>query len=246
MEFDAGVMLDRIGDITGWRCLDLGCGAGGITNLLAQRVGPSGHVVGLDTEASALVAAQHWAASLGLEGIEYVEGNAYASELPRACFDLVHVRFVMGTAGEMDVLLKEMLALTRPGGVVAAQEPDIDALRCYPPHPAWTRLQTALGAAFRAIGGDVHFARKQFQVLRDAGLEDVQYRPFIVGCRSTDPFVDYLPQTIESLRSTLLREKIIDEVQLNEALAACRQHLRDAGTVFDSFRVAQVWGRKPL
>ena len=148
MEFDAGVMLDRIGDITGWRCLDLGCGAGGITNLLAQRVGPSGHVVGLDTEASALVAAQHWAASLGLEGIEYVEGNAYASELPRACFDLVHVRFVMGTAGEMDVLLKEMLALTRPGGVVAAQEPDIDALRCYPPHPAWTRLQTALGAAF--------------------------------------------------------------------------------------------------
>jgi len=245
LEFDAGVMLDHIGEITGWCCLDLGCGAGGITNLLAQRVGPSGRVIGLDTDPGALAAARQWATMLGFEGIEFIEGNAYSTGLPRRSFDLVHVRFVMSTSGEMDALLDEVLALTRPGGVVAAQEPDIEALRCHPPHPAWSRLHEALGAAFSAIGGDVHLARRLFRVLRAAGLEDVQYRPFIVGCRSTDPSVDYFPQTIESIRTTLLREAIIDEADLEVALAACREHLSDPDTVFDSVRVAQVWGRKP-
>jgi hypothetical protein len=32
MAFDAGVMLNRIGDISGWRCLDLACGVDGITD----------------------------------------------------------------------------------------------------------------------------------------------------------------------------------------------------------------------
>jgi len=46
--FDAGVILDRIGVQRGWRCLDLGCGAGGILELLGTRVGPTGLAIGLD------------------------------------------------------------------------------------------------------------------------------------------------------------------------------------------------------
>ena len=45
---DTQVMLDLIGVEQGWKCLDLGCGPGGITSLLSERVGDSGHVLGLD------------------------------------------------------------------------------------------------------------------------------------------------------------------------------------------------------
>ena len=61
MEFDAGVMLDRIGVGPGWRCLELGCGPGGIMHLLSSRVGPTGRVVGLDADAVMLEAARAWA-----------------------------------------------------------------------------------------------------------------------------------------------------------------------------------------
>ena len=47
---DAGVMLDRIGVQPGWTCLDLGCGPRGITDLLSERVGAGGRVVGLDKD----------------------------------------------------------------------------------------------------------------------------------------------------------------------------------------------------
>jgi ubiquinone/menaquinone biosynthesis C-methylase UbiE len=43
--------LDRMGVNAGWRCLDLGCGPGGITELLSERVGETGRVVGLDADA---------------------------------------------------------------------------------------------------------------------------------------------------------------------------------------------------
>ena len=48
---DTRAMLDRIGIGHGWRCLDLACGPGGITDELSARVGPGGQVVGLDFDA---------------------------------------------------------------------------------------------------------------------------------------------------------------------------------------------------
>src|SRR5262252_6608053 len=51
---DTNAMLDRFGDMRGWSCLDLGCGPGGITDLLSARVGAAGRVIGLDMDSEFL------------------------------------------------------------------------------------------------------------------------------------------------------------------------------------------------
>ena len=45
-------VLDRVGLAAGARCLDAGCGPGETMRQLAQRVGPSGRVVGIDVDAT--------------------------------------------------------------------------------------------------------------------------------------------------------------------------------------------------
>ena len=40
--------LLRIGVATGWRCLEIGAGNGSLSQWLAQRVGPTGHVIASD------------------------------------------------------------------------------------------------------------------------------------------------------------------------------------------------------
>ena len=83
MEFDAGVLLDRIGVGPGWRCLDLGCGPGGILHAAerpggrrgarrraGRRPGPAGGRPGRGSEAQRL------------SNVELVEGDAYRSGLP--------------------------------------------------------------------------------------------------------------------------------------------------------------------
>jgi hypothetical protein len=49
---------------------------------------------------------------------------------------------------------------------------------------------------------------------------------------------------VESLRGTVLRLGLLSEAELDDSIAACRKHLRDPGTVFTMYTVAQVWGRK--
>src|SRR5215471_8600070 len=48
----------------GMRVADLGCGVGMVTALLADLVGPEGHVVGIDSSGAQLAQARHWLASL--------------------------------------------------------------------------------------------------------------------------------------------------------------------------------------
>jgi SAM-dependent methyltransferase len=237
---DALAMLDRMGAMQGWTCLDIGCGPGGITDLLSARVGPSGRVIGLDMDKEFLEHARRNAPG----NVEFRQGDAYGSELPAGTFDLVHMRFVASTAGNPERLLKEAARLARTGGIVALQEPDGSTLNCYPPHPAWDRLKSAFMAAFKGVGADLELARRLYFVVQQAGFRDVQYRTALLGVRSMDPMVDYLPSTVESLRGTILKLGLLSEGDLASALAQCREHLARSGSSFTMYTVAQVWGRK--
>jgi SAM-dependent methyltransferase len=238
---DCAVMLDRIGVGAGWTCLDLGCGPGGITALLSERVGATGRVVGLDANVEFLEHARSRAAA----NTEFVAGDAYRTGLPTSTFDLVHMRFIGSTAGKPEALLQEAIRLARPGGTVAMQEPDMATLVCQPPHPAWDRLRSALVGAFASVDADICLARQLYGLLRAAGLAEVQYRPFLLGIRASDPMIDYLPSTVESLRRTIVARGLMSEAELTTALAECRAHLRQPDVAFTTYMVAQVWGRTP-
>lgn len=241
---DAGIMLHRIGVAHGWRCLDLGCGPGGITELLSPLVGTLGEVVGLDADAVFLEHARQRAVARALANVRYVSGDAYRTGLPQGAFDLVHSRFVASTVGQPEALLREAIRLTRGGGIVAFQEPDIAGLNCYPAHPAWETLRDVLAGVFPSVGGKDRLARGLFQMFRAAGLHDVQFRPFLVGYRSDHPMGDYVPATVESIRTRLLAQSVITAGELEQTLAACRAHLADPGTVSTYHTMMQVWGRK--
>ena len=134
--------------------------------------------------------------------------------------------------------------MARPGGTVALQEPDGSTLNCYPPHPAWERLKAALLGVFSSVGADLQLAKRLYTIVRQTDLEDVQYRPFLIGVRSVDPMVDYLPSTIESLRSAVIKLGYFSESDFSDVLAECRNHLRKPDLSFTMYTVAQVWARK--
>jgi SAM-dependent methyltransferase len=239
MEPDTVAMLDRFGSMQGWRCLDIGCGPGGITDLLSARVGSTGHVIGLDMDAAFLEYARRNAP----RNVEFRLGDAYQTDLPSGSFNLVHMRYVAGTAGRFEDLLAEATRLARRGGIVALQESDGSTLNCYPPHPAWDQLKRAFLAAFTGVGADLELGRRLYFLVQQAGLHDVQYRTALLAIRSVDSMVDYLPSTVESLRGTILKLGLLSESDLSVALANCRQHLSTPGSAFTMPAMVQVWGR---
>ena len=119
--FQAETLLNRIGLEPGWTCLDLGCGPAGILLPLSRRVGPAGFVVGVDVDARHLAAARALVLDERLTNVEILKRDIYNTCLPREAFDFVYSRLAGVSTERNEDLLAELLALARPGGVVAMQ-----------------------------------------------------------------------------------------------------------------------------
>ena len=242
---EAAILLDRIGVAEGMSCLDLGCGAGGIVDLLSARVGPGGRVVGLDVEGYSLAAARAWADELGLGNVEFVEASLFDSVLPPASFDLVHVRYVITTIGRHGEVVRAALALVRPGGVLALQEADGEGIGVFPPHPAFDKLKRALIGVFERVDADPQAGRKLYPLLLAAGLEDVDVRVCTARARAQDDLADYLPQTVLSVRQAMVNFGLLTDAEIDPLIAQCRAHLAQPATLSTTSLVFQAWGRKP-
>lgn len=240
----AELMLDEIGVQQGATCLDLGCGGMGILGPLSRRVGREGRVLGVDFDDKQLEAARAYVQENGLENVEIQRLDAYNTKLPAASFDLVHVRFLFAPVGRDEELLSEMLRLTKPGGIMAIQEPDATPWNYYPPDAAWDRLKAAILEAFRRGGGDFDAGQRTHKMLLDAGLQDVNMRAGIIALHDAHPYMRLPIQFATSLRPRILSEGIMTEEELDTAIADCEAIVRRPDTSSLTFVVTQVWGRR--
>jgi ubiquinone/menaquinone biosynthesis C-methylase UbiE len=241
---DAAGLLACIGVAPGASVIDIGCGVLGILPQLRSRVGHGGRVVGLDIEPRLLAVAGQLSAQHGL-AVETVSADAASTGLPSGSFDLVHERMLLLNVTSPQDIVTEMTRLTRPGGVVALQEPDSAAWAIDPPHPAWEMLLTEVTDLYPRTGRDFHTGRRAARLLRDAGLRDVQVQ---IIARLTGPG-DYF-QTFLLTLAALMREEIlaggrVTPGQLDSAAAALREHLSQASTLTCLPTIWQAWGRKP-
>lgn len=235
-------MFELIGAGPGWRCVDLGCGVGDVTRLLARRVAPHGSVVGVDMSQAYLDVARKAAP----EGIAYLRADACATGLPESGFDLVHGRFVTGITAPPEQLIAEAIRLLKPGGTLALVEQEMSSIACFPPHPAFARLKGWMGAGFEQSGTGKGITRRLFGLLRQAGFVDVRFRPVALGVQADSPMAQWLPDTVSAMRRTLVSIGLTTDEGLDEALAGCRAHMADPGTIGTLYTLFQIWGRKPL
>jgi arsenite methyltransferase len=101
---------------SGERVVDVGCGAGLDSLIAAKKVGPEGHVIGVDMTPSMLQKAREAAKEVGLENVEFREG--YAEELPivDGWADVVISNGVLNLMPDKSAALEEMSRVLKPDG----------------------------------------------------------------------------------------------------------------------------------
>lgn len=105
--------------------LDVGCGAGHWSRTVLGLLPPSATMIGLDHQPEFLPMAQQGAARRGQQDrFSCVEGSVDALPFEDNRFDLVTCQLVLIHVGDVEAALREMLRVTRPGGLVAVVEPD--------------------------------------------------------------------------------------------------------------------------
>jgi ubiquinone/menaquinone biosynthesis C-methylase UbiE len=162
--------LQATGITTCWRCLEVGAGAGSITQWMAATVGEGGKVVAVDVDTRFL-------ATLQLSNVEVLEADIRSLPLENHSFDLIHVRYVLIHLSDFQVALSKMLNLLKPGGWIVIEEPDFSAARAIVGEESaclsMDRVNQSILQMFENRGMDYALGSKLPALLQELGLQQI-------------------------------------------------------------------------
>ncbi|MBI2806252.1 MAG: methyltransferase domain-containing protein [Planctomycetes bacterium] len=106
-----------LGDLrSGQSVLDLGCGAGMDSILAAQRVGPTGTVIGIDMVDEMLAKARRNTVAVAVANVHFRVGHADALPVPAESIDVVITNGVFNLCADKPKVVAELFRVLRPGG----------------------------------------------------------------------------------------------------------------------------------
>jgi ubiquinone/menaquinone biosynthesis C-methylase UbiE len=160
----------KAGIAEGMHVLDLGCGAGDVSFLAAELVGPTGSVFGIDVDPGVLAVASERAHASGWTWVRFEE-RAIDSFTTTQPFDAVVGRFVLMYQADPVATLRRVSSLVRPGGLIVVQEPDFRVgITTSPTVDLWQQVQHWIAETFRRGGVHYDIGGRLYHVFRRAGL----------------------------------------------------------------------------
>jgi len=167
-----GSLIEALGPLAGRHILDVGSGPGDDTRELAELVGPTGRVVGMDLSEAMLAEARRRGGA-----VEFTKGDVHAMPFPDASFDGVRAKLVRQHSPDIDAADDELLRVLRPGGRLALFDFDFETLTLDHPDRATTRAITRYWVDHHRQGWSGRQMRRRFT---SRGLTDVAITPHTV------------------------------------------------------------------
>jgi SAM-dependent methyltransferase len=223
----------RLGVGSGWRCLELGCGNGSVSQVLAGCVAPNGHVVASDIDIS-------YVEQLRMPCLEVRRIDILNDAIEQGAYDFVVARALLHHVNPAREALQRMVAALKPGGVVLSIEPDMLPCTVAEPHSMRVFWQDWLKWSVPA-GIDFFAGRKIAAWLDSFGLQDVSGEGHTAQFNGGSGWATYWIETTQMLEPALLKSGHFTEKMLKEFHAAYGDpHYWTSVITFTA-----NWGRKP-
>lgn len=232
------IFLDWLAPSSGLRWLDVGCGNGAFTELLAARCAPAA-LDGIDPAEGMLAFARTRPVA---SRARFQPGDAMALPFDDDTFDAAVMPLVIFFVPEPAQGVAEMVRVTAPGGMVTAYAWDMPG-GGFP----YENLRTAFRAAGLPVPAEPHPQVSRLDVMHDlwteAGLEAVETRAITVQ-RTFADFDDYWTTVLggPSLGATLAQMPPADLAQIQARLRSVLP-TDAAGRITYSARAHAVKGR---
>jgi SAM-dependent methyltransferase len=227
--------LETIGVGPGWAALEAGAGAGSIAQVLADRVGPDGHVLATDLDTKFLD-------DLVLPNLEVRKHDILNDDLPPDSFDIAHTRLLLMHLPDRELALKRIISAVKPGGWVFVEDMDMFTWIDTTPAPAMDRIRDVFIKLLQLAGADPFFGRHLPKLLTENGVEDVWVEGRIeMGRRKDSPGLAQFKLSLIELRDMIVANELATSEDVDEALRL----IDDASWYGLPPSIIAAWGRKP-
>jgi SAM-dependent methyltransferase len=170
----------------GMRVLDVGSGAGDVAFLVAELVGETGKVVGVDRVPAPLITARQRARARAVTNVSFLDGDPTEMSFDQR-FDAVVGRYVLMYQPDPSATIRTLVTHLRPGAVVVFHEPYRDGIRSFPPVPSYDRAWQLVDETLRRTGGDTTMGIKLHAAFVGAGLAPPSMRLESIRSRRSFP-----------------------------------------------------------
>jgi 2-polyprenyl-3-methyl-5-hydroxy-6-metoxy-1,4-benzoquinol methylase len=239
-------LLNEAGLRPGMRVLDIGCGTGDVSAMMADIVGKEGSVVGIDrNEVAIQTSRQRHVAGAHLRfEVATLEDLRYSQP-----FDLAFGRYVLMHQPDPSHMVRAAASVLRPGGTLAFHEIVLlDGFPASPQSPLWQQMNSFFIGAFRNRLQHVDIASQLVACLAAAGLRAPKlFSECIVGDAATSSVTPWFAETLRTLEPELVASFGITKAELDIDTLADRltaEAKRYDTQVFSSRQVA-AWVRIP-
>ncbi len=246
-------LLARVGVPDDARCLDVGCGGGDVTRLLA-RLASRGAAEGVDMDATAIELARTETTEAGITNALFrvadvsdddAVGGTGGSGGGVGDYDVVYARFLLCHVANPGTVLQHMVKLCRPGGVVVVEDTDIVGSLCWPPSEAFTRCCALYSETVRARGGEPDIGRRLPTMLHGIGLDGVTASVSQPGGLNGDAKTVQL-LTLNNIAETAIALGLTTADEVNRLRTELTTLIERPDTYITTARIIQAWGRTPL
>jgi SAM-dependent methyltransferase len=226
-------LLRAAGVNHGMRVLDVGCGVGDVSMLVAELVGPAGFVVGIDRNADAVAMANARVRSAGLKNVDF-RVAALDGFTDETSFDCVVGRYVLIHQAHPADFLRAGARFLRRAGVIAVHEPDlVRSLNSSPVVPRWQAIGELIISAFTEFLPHYDAANRMVEHFTNAGLSRPSvFREIVVGAGEHSMFYRWAAETLCSLQPQLVEMGIYPKD--SPAVEIVESKLRDAAVAAHS------------
>lgn len=226
-------LIERLGLRPGWRCLEIGCGNGSISQWLATKVGPKGHVTATDIDL-------RYIDNLRAPKLEVRQLDILKDQPKSAKYDLVTARAILHHVKSPKKAVQHMAALLKPGGILLSIEPDFLPATAATPEPLRAFWQAWLEWS-KSAGVDYFIGRKMPNLLSATGLDDVAAEGTTALYRGKSLWAEYWLETLNELRPRLIESGYVTAPLLTQF----KRLYSDPRTWTSAITFVASWGTKP-
>lgn len=224
---------------TGHHVLDVGCGPGSDTISLAQLVGATGHVSGVDYDAAMVAEAERRAEQAGVSGwTQHHQADATALPFESGYFDSCRSERLFQHLLEPSRALAEMSRVTKSAGRVVVLDADWGSCGI---DTSEVDIERRLMRFHTEMCHNGYAGRQLVRLFKEQGLTDSTFEVFAI------PVTDYplarQMWNFDRMEQEALAAKVITEAELQRWQASLAQAAAD-GMFFGYACLVLVAGRK--